>query len=99
MKRFITGIAAMLMLAWGSSAAAETYVLTIEGFGCDLCAHSVQSRLEQLTAVEEVRASFEDSEAFVQTQDGTVLTEDKAREIVEGAGFTLTNYQHVTAEQ
>lgn len=99
MKRFFKVTAAALVLAWSSFAAAETYILSIEGFGCELCAHSVQSRLKQLSAVEEVRASFEDSEAVVQTRDGMVLTEKKAREVVEGAGFTLKNYRQVPSEQ
>ncbi|HDZ58171.1 MAG TPA: copper chaperone [Pseudomonas xinjiangensis] len=99
MKRFFKVITAVLVLVWNSFAAAETYVLSIEGFGCKLCAYNVQSRLKQLSAVKEVRASFEDSEAVVQTRDGTVLTEQKARNIVEGAGFKLKNYRQVLSEQ
>jgi copper chaperone CopZ len=99
MKRLFKVAVTALVLAWGSSATAETYRLAIEGFSCELCAHSLQSRLKQLTDVEEVRASFEDSEAVVQTRRGTVLTEKKAREIVEGAGFKLKDYRQVPSEQ
>jgi copper chaperone CopZ len=94
-KRFLGAVTAAVSLGWASTAAAEMYVLQIKGFGCELCAYSVQSRLGKLEGVEEVRASFKDSQAIVRSQDGVVLSEEKAREVVEGAGFKLTGYKEL----
>lgn len=85
----------LAMLLWSSVGGAETYELQVEGFACELCARSLQSRLSGLENVEEVSASFEESKAIVRTKDGVKLTEEVFRDVVEGAGFKLTGYREL----
>lgn len=95
MLRFLAIAATVAALGLSTQAGAETYELRIEGFACELCARSLQSRLSRLDDVVDVSASFEESEAIVHTREGARLTEEEAREVVEGAGFELSGYREL----
>lgn len=96
MRLHLVSAAALLTCLYSAPAFAEVYVLRVEGLSCELCAYSVKRGLGRVPGVEDVRVNLDEGAVTVRTEDGTRLTEERAREVIEGSGFTLTGYRELT---
>jgi copper chaperone CopZ len=95
MKRLLIGAAMVVTFAWSTMAAAETYVLKIEGMACPACAARIKQQLGRLKNVEKAQVDYASGKGMVQTKDGVLLTEEQVREVVSGAGFKLSGFKQI----
>ncbi|HUS12337.1 MAG TPA: heavy-metal-associated domain-containing protein [Pyrinomonadaceae bacterium] len=72
--------------AVGSSAATATVTIRVEGMRCGNCAASITKNLKVTAGVEDVRVSFEKTEAWIKFDDQKI-TVAKLREVINGTGF------------
>jgi len=76
------------------SAAAEThYKLQVDGLVCPFCEYNVQKKLSKLDGVLKVKANLKEGVVNVLVADGKVLAENKARQELTDAGFTLKSIE------
>lgn len=73
-------------------AADHQYVLGVDGLACPFCAYGIEKRLNKVDGVTDVQVDVGKSVVHVTMQEGKVLTEDRARQAVDEAGFTLRSY-------
>jgi copper chaperone CopZ len=99
MKRAVKIVFVVAACLWYTVAAAEVYVLQVEGMGCRLCAYSIEHRLGQLEGVQEVRVDHENGEVVVRTRNGASVTEEQARDVIHGAGFKLIPYEELVGTE
>jgi copper chaperone len=66
----------------------NTVTIKIEGMHCDGCASNVQSLLEHQMGVKKATASFQQKEARILYDPGSV-SDDKLADIVEKAGYRV----------
>jgi copper chaperone CopZ len=90
MKGRLIGAATLVALLWSAMVAAGTYALKIEGMACPACAERIERQLGKLEEVENAQVEYESGKGVVQIKTGMTLTEEKAREVMNGAGFELS---------
>lgn len=82
-------LVAALLLSLSALAAGNQYILSVKGLACPFCAFGIEKRLNKVEGVSEVRVDVADSVVRVVMREGETLTEEKARQAVSEAGFTL----------
>lgn len=92
MVRKLTLLLAALITSVAVLAADNQYVLGVDGLACPFCAYGIEKRLNRVDGVTDVQVDVGESVVHVTLQEGKVLTEDRARQAVDEAGFTLRSY-------
>lgn len=92
MVRKLTLLLAALIVSGAVLAADHQYVLGVDGLACPFCAYGIEKRLNKVDGVTDVQVDVGESVVHVTMQEGKVLTEDRARQAVDEAGFTLRSY-------
>lgn len=89
--KFILMLSA-LMFSMAVLAAENQYVLGVDGLACPFCAYGIEKRLHKVDGVTDVQVDVGESLVRVTLQEGKTLTEERARQAVDEAGFTLRSY-------
>ena len=89
---FIAVVFATVVLAAG-----PTYRLKVNGLACPFCAYGVEKQLNRIEGVKALETDIEAGAVMVTMQDGHALTESRARQAVDRAGFTLGGFQQIGA--
>lgn len=92
MVRKLTLLLAALIVSRAVLAVDHQYVLGVDGLACPFCAYGIEKRLNKVDGVTDVQVDVGESVVHVTMQEDKVLTEDRARQAVDEAGFTLRSY-------
>jgi len=75
-----------------SFAAGATYQLKVDGLACPFCAYGIEKELNKIEGVAGLETHVKTGTVEVTMADGRTLTEARAREAVDKAGFTLAGF-------
>lgn len=76
-------------------AAGPTYQLKVDGLACPFCAYGIEKQLNRIEGVTGLETDIKAGAVMVTLQDGYVLSESRARQAVDQAGFTLGGFQEI----
>lgn len=88
----ITLVITALLFSLSVLAAGNQYVLGVKGLACPFCAFGIEKRLHNIEGVSEVQVDVVQSVVRVTMDQGQSLTEDRARQAIREAGFTLGSF-------
>ncbi len=99
--RYLTvpGIIALVLTASSPAWSEETYRLGVDGLACPFCAYGVEKELRGTEGVTEIDVWINDGLVFVTVEDDAGFNEDRTRQIIADAGFTLRSFEQVTEPQ
>ena len=89
---------AALAFSVAALAADKHYVLGVDGLACPFCAYGIEKRLNKVDGVTGVEVDVGKSTVRVTLQEGRTFSEERARQAVEQAGFTLRSYSEADGE-
>ncbi len=69
--------------------AGSVYSLEVDGLACPFCAYGIEKKLNAVDGVEKIEVDIKSGQVIVTMADGESLSEDRARQAVKDAGFTL----------
>ena len=80
-----------LCLSWSTAllAAGMQYNLRVDGIACPFCAYGIEKKLIKTEGVESVTFDLEKGLVKVKTKKGAALSEERLKQLVNDAGFTL----------
>lgn len=86
-----------IALLWSGLVIAQDaqYRLAVNGLACPFCAYGIEKKLESLDGVDTVDIQLNEGVVVVTMEQGATLSEDRAREAVSEAGFTLNGFEAV----
>ena len=76
-------------------AAGPVYQLEVNGLACPFCAYGIEKQLNRIEGVESLETDIEAGAVMVTMEDGHSLSETRARQAVDQAGFTLGGFQQI----
>ena len=79
----------LLLLLPVANAASAVYSLKVDGLACPFCAYGIEKKLSAIDGVEDIKVDIKEGQVIVTMADGTSLSEQRARQAVTDAGFTL----------
>ncbi len=79
----------MLLLLLPVAHAGSVYSLQVDGLACPFCAYGIEKKLSAIDGVEKIDVDIKEGQVIVTLADGASLSEDRARQAVKDAGFTL----------
>ncbi len=79
----------LLLLLAMANAASAVYSLKVDGLACPFCAYGIEKKLSAIDGVEDIKVDIKEGQVIVTMADGTSLSEQRARQAVTDAGFTL----------
>lgn len=90
-------VAVAILLAASGTVSADAdravYVLQADGLACPFCAYGIEKQLGRIDGVEAVSTDIESGTVTVTMRPGGSLTEDRAKEAVDRAGFTMRGFK------
>ena len=98
MMKSLWGALTALLLLWSyPSVAAEThYELQVDGLVCPFCEHSIEKNLGKIEGVKMVKANLKEGTVVMLVADGHTVSEQRIRQAITDAGFTLTSIESHT---
>ena len=97
LKKYFLVLAA-LIFSVAALAADKSYVLGVDGLACPFCAYGIEKRLNKVDGVTDVQVDVGESLVRVTLEEGKTLSEERARQAVDEAGFTLRSYSETEGE-
>ena len=91
LKRLIF-VLAILLVPVRAYAASEAYQLGVDGLACPFCAYGIEKQLSYIDGVENIEIDIKKGQVIMTMVEGAVLSEERAREAVTAAGFTLRSF-------
>ncbi len=90
-----TIFAALFALLWSATlfAAGQQYAIGVDGLACPFCAYGIEKQLNRIEDVESLSTELKSGTVIITMQAGAVLTEARAKQAVEKAGFTLRSFK------
>ncbi len=79
----------LLLLLPMANAASPVYSLKVDGLACPFCAYGIEKKLSAIDGVEKIDVDIKEGQVIVTMADGASLSEERARQAVTEAGFTL----------
>ncbi len=79
---------ALLLLA-PLAHAGSVYSLQVDGLACPFCAYGIEKKLSAIDGVEKIDVDIKEGQVIVTMADGASLSEERARQAITEAGFTL----------
>ena len=79
----------LLLLMPVAHAGSAVYSLQVDGLACPFCAYGIEKKLSAIDGVEKIDVDIKEGQVIVTLADGASLSEDRARQAVKDAGFTL----------
>jgi mercuric ion binding protein len=93
-------ILTFLILPLVADAEPNIYQLKVDGLGCPFCAYGIEKKLSAIDGVEQIEVDLKKGQVIVIMAEGVSLSEERARQAVTDAGFTLRAFtQRKTAEK
>ncbi len=94
------GLPVLARVGWGVGAmgAGRSYMGGVGWRACTFCAYGVRKRLNKVKGVTGVGVGIGKSAERVAIQEGKPFSEERARQAVEEAGFTLRSYSEAEGE-
>ncbi len=94
-----TAVFALVLLLPVTAFAAQTrYRLQVDGLACPFCAYGIEKELTRTDGVESLDIDINAGTVTVTMSDGATMTEAKASQVVEDAGFTLGGFEEVRTQ-
>ncbi|MDK8462329.1 heavy-metal-associated domain-containing protein [Marinobacter sp. SS13-12] len=91
-------LVATLVFSIAALADDNGYVLGVDGLACPFCAYGIEKRLNRIDGVTDVQVDVGESVVHVTMQEGKTLTEARASQAVDEAGFTLRSFSEAEVE-
>lgn len=88
--RIVLALALALLIQTVS--AGPRYALGVQGLACPYCSYGIEKRLYRISGVESIQVDIALGRVRVTLADGAYLSEARARQAVEEAGFTLDSF-------
>ncbi len=85
----------LLPLAYADS----TYSLGVDGLACPFCAYGIEKKLSAIEGVEKMEVDIRSGQVIVTMTEDASLSEDRARQAVNDAGFTLRSFAQNEREE
>ena len=84
-----------LLLIWCSPGfSAEThYQLQVDGLVCPFCEYNVEKSLGKIEGVKMVEANLKEGTVVILVADGQTVSEERIRQAITDAGFTLQSIE------
>ncbi len=82
-----------LLLPLSALAAPAKYELTVDGLACPFCAYGIEKELTKTTGVGDVYIDINAGTVTVTMLEDATMSEEKAKQIVKDAGFTLAEFK------
>ncbi len=79
----------LLLLMPVAHAGSAVYSLQVDGLACPFCAYGIEKKLSAIDGVEKIDVDIKEGQVIVTMASGASLSEDRARQAVKDAGFTL----------
>jgi len=86
---FLTTIT--LLLSSFSFAAGTQYSMRVDGLACPFCAYGIEKKFIRTEGVDSVDIDLQKGLVIVKTREGKTFGEEKLKEIINDAGFTMKN--------
>ncbi len=96
-RHIVTPLALFLLLPLAH--ADSTYSLGVDGLACPFCAYGIEKKLSEIDGVEETEVDIRSGQVIVTMTEGASLSEDRARQAVNDAGFTLRAFAQSETEK
>lgn len=87
-------LAGTLALPARAADAPHTLDMRVDGLVCAFCAQGIDKKLRALDAVADVYVSLERHRVAVALKPGQTVTEERLRELLTEAGYTLRSVHH-----
>ncbi|MFQ5756349.1 MAG: heavy-metal-associated domain-containing protein [Acidiferrobacterales bacterium] len=87
---------AFLLLVPLAHAGSAVYSLQVDGLACPFCAYGIEKKLSAIDGVEKIDVDIKSGQVIVTMANGASLSEDRARQAVKDAGFTLRAFTQGT---
>jgi periplasmic mercuric ion binding protein len=91
-------LVATLVFSIAALAADNRYLLGVDGLACPFCAYGIEKRLNRIDGVVDVQVDVGESVVHVTMREGKTLTEERASQAVDEAGFTLRSFSEAGGE-
>ncbi len=82
----------LLLLLPVANAASAVYSLKVDGLACPFCAYGIEKKLSAIDGVNDIDVDIKEGQVIVTMTDGASLSEQRARQAVTDAGFTLREF-------
>ncbi len=79
----------MLLLLLPVAHAGSVYSLQVDGLACPFCAYGIEKKLSAIDGVDKIDVDIKAGQVIVTLAAGASLSEERARQAVTEAGFTL----------
>jgi copper chaperone CopZ len=86
------GLALMIVSAV-AGAAPQVYALRVDGLACPFCAYRLEKQISAIEGIEQIKVDIETGIVTVTMSDGATLDDVRAKQVVEGAGFSLRHFE------
>ncbi len=96
-RHIVTPLALFLLLPLVY--ADSTYSLGVDGLACPFCAYGIEKKLSAIDGVEKMEVDIRSGQVIVTMTEGASLSEDRARQAVNDAGFTLRAFAQNEEEE
>ncbi len=80
-----------IALLWSSVsfAAGIQYNMRVDGLACPFCAYGIEKKFTKTEGVDSVDIDLQKGLVIVKTREGKTFREEKLKEIINDAGFTM----------
>ncbi len=96
-RHIVTPLALFLLLPLAH--ADSTYSLGVDGLACPFCAYGIEKKLSAIDGVEKMEVDIRSGQVIVTMTEGASLSEGRARQAVNDAGFTLRAFAQNEEEE
>lgn len=87
MKKILMTLA---VLAFASTAHAETIKVSVNGLVCSFCATGIEKTFKKQAAVENVKVDLDSKLVTVGTKEKNALNDETITKLISDAGYTVT---------
>lgn len=70
--------------------------LVVTGLTCPFCAYGIEKRLRRLEGLDSLAIDFRTGRVILQVRDGSLASDDRLRQLVRQAGFSLRQITRTT---
>ena len=85
------------LMANAALASGPEYRIAVKGLSCPFCAYGIEKQLNRVEGVEALETNIEAGTVTITMTEGQKLTESRAEEAVDKAGFSLGGFERIEA--
>lgn len=79
----------LVFAAFAAYAGSSIYELQVDGLACPFCVYGIEKKLSAIDGLERIEVDIKKGQIIVFMAEGVRLSEERARQAVTDAGFTL----------